>query len=76
MKGLKFLESPVINEKTIALETILDVGFGKKSYLDTQHTLENFRSSLWDPEFFRRDGRTVENEETILKVDSIVLAIS
>ena len=67
-KGLKFLESPLINEETIALETILDVGFGKvKNYLGAQHTLDNFHSSLWEPEFFKRNGRIVEDEEIILK---------
>lgn len=67
-EGLKFLESPLINEETIAIDTILDVGFGKKkNYLETQHTLDNFRKSLWKPEFFRRDGKTIENEEIIIK---------
>jgi len=66
-KGLKYLESPLINNETIALDTILDVGFGKdKNYLGAKHTLDNFRSSLWQPEFFKRDGFTMQDEEKIL----------
>jgi len=67
-KGLKFLESPLINEETIGMETILDVGFGiEKNYLQSEHTLKNFRSSLWNAEFFDRNGWSVENEEKMLK---------
>jgi len=66
-KGLKFLECPLINEETIALETILDIGFGKeKNYLGAQHTLDNFRSSLWEPEFLKRNGLVMQDEEKIL----------
>lgn len=66
-KGLKFLESPQIDEETIGLETILDVGFGKeKNYLETQQTLKNFRTSLWDAEFFPYAGWSPENEKKIL----------
>ncbi len=65
--GLKFLEPPVVNEKMIGLETILDVGFGiQKNYLETEHTLKNFRSCLWQPELFNPEGWTPESEEKIL----------
>ena len=66
-KGLKFLENPRIDRESIALETILDIGFGKeKNYLDSEHTLKYFRNSLWNPEFFDRIGWSPENEEKIL----------
>jgi|GEM_PF-563785 len=78
-KGLRFLESPIVSEETIALDTILDVGFGiKKNYLAAKHTFENFKKSLWEPEFFKRDGMIVENEEKIIKeiIDKIKQMIS
>ncbi|MFH0795774.1 MAG: trimethylamine methyltransferase family protein [Candidatus Omnitrophota bacterium] len=66
--GLKFLEPPVVNEEMIGLETILDVGFGiQKNYLETEHTLKNFRSCLWQPELFNPEGWTPESEEKILE---------
>jgi len=66
--GLRFLESPVIDEENIALETILDVGYGiSRNYLDTEHTLRNFRSALWKPEFFDLSGRGIESEEKLMK---------
>jgi len=73
------LESPIVSEETIALDTILDVGFGiKKNYLAAKHTFENFKKSLWEPEFFKRDGMIVENEEKIIKeiIDKIKQMIS
>ncbi len=66
-KGLKFLESPQIDEQSIGLETILDVKFGKeKNYLETQQTLENFKTSLWESELFPYNGWSPEDEEKIL----------
>lgn len=63
-RGLKFLESSVINDETIGLETILDIGNGiEKNYIDSEHTFANFRSALWDSEFFGN----IESEEKILK---------
>ena len=66
-KGLKFLESPLVTEDTIALETILDVGFGTdKTYLETEHTITHFRNCIWDPEIFHREW-SYETEEKVLE---------
>jgi trimethylamine:corrinoid methyltransferase-like protein len=66
--GMKFLESPVISKEAIGLETILEVGLGVKgNYLDTEHTLKNFRSSTWNPEIFDTSGWTPEKEGKALK---------
>ncbi len=62
----------------IALPTIRDVGLGlERNYLETEHTLDNFRESLWLPRFIDRSGWDgPENEEQVLqkaqaKVDSL-----
>jgi trimethylamine--corrinoid protein Co-methyltransferase len=46
-----------INAENLALDTILEIGLGlSSSYLETDHTLRHFRSSLWNPEFIDRSG--------------------
>jgi len=57
------------SEENIAMDTIVDVGFGlKKNYLESEHTLRHFRSSLWCPQIWDRSGwNGFENEEKILK---------
>lgn len=46
-----------INEENLALSTMLDIGFGLNSnYVEADHTLRHFRSSLWLPEFIDRSG--------------------
>jgi len=43
-----------VNEETLALETILQVGPGERgSYLESEHTLHHCRE-LWFPRFFQR----------------------
>lgn len=67
-KALKFLESPIINEETVGLGAILEVGFGvEKNYLAIEHTLKNFRSSIWEPEFLSRKGWDMRDEEKMLR---------
>lgn len=66
--GLKYLEPPVVNDEEIGLDTILDIGFGTdRNYLDTDHTLKNFRSCLWEPEFFDVSGWDSQSEASQLK---------
>ncbi|MBN1446185.1 MAG: trimethylamine methyltransferase family protein [Candidatus Omnitrophica bacterium] len=66
--GLRYLEPPVINEETIGLETIMEIGFGiERNYLDTEHTLKNFRSCLWEPKIFDISGWDSESEANNLK---------
>ena len=67
-KGLQLLEEIPVNSDTIGLDTITEVGFGKTmNYLETIHTLSNFRSSLWMPEFFNPEGWTPEIEKNSLE---------
>lgn len=47
-----------VNGSTLALDVIKEVGIGG-SYLETEHTLTNFREHLWDPQLLNR--RTREN---------------
>jgi len=57
-----------VTPENIALDTILDVRFGlTKSYLDTDHTLQNYRQWLWCPQFMDRSGWAFEKEEVVLK---------
>jgi len=47
-----------VNEDTMALNLINDLGFCERgSYLESEHTLEHFRSVLWDPLFLERRYR-------------------
>lgn len=67
-KGLKFLESPVIDEEQIGLNTILDIGFGKDvNYLQAEHTLKNFKNCLWNTEFFNSLSWSRDEEEKNIK---------
>lgn len=54
-----------VGEEAIGLETILEVGHGEKTnYMETEHTLRNYKSSLWLPELLERPGWIgVETEE-------------
>jgi len=68
-KGVKFLERPEITEDSIALDTILSIGQGlgdKKTYFDEDHTLMNYRSALWMPEYFIRNEWSQEEEQKVL----------
>ncbi len=68
-KGLRYLSGEIdIKEINPALEAILEVGLGlNKSYLEIEHTLKNFRHSLWSPQIWDRTGwKGFEWEEEIL----------
>ncbi len=56
--GLRHLGKEIeVNKENIGIENIFDVGFGlKTSYLVSEHTLRNFRSSLWCPKIWDRSG--------------------
>ena len=60
-----------VNEETIALEDILEVGFGRKSsFLDTDHTLRHFRE-VWYPRYLDRSlwengPREAEKERAVM----------
>jgi trimethylamine--corrinoid protein Co-methyltransferase len=45
-----------VTAQTVAYDVIRDVGIGG-SYLETEHTLANFRASLWQPRIFNRKMR-------------------
>jgi trimethylamine:corrinoid methyltransferase-like protein len=65
--GLKSLECPVIDEDAVGLDDILDIGFAlDKRYLESDHTLKNYRTSLWSPQLLERTGWTPEAEERVL----------
>ena len=65
--GLKFLEPPPVTDETIALDAILDVGFGfKDDYITQEQTLDHMKSSTWIPRFFSRNGWTLEQEQALL----------
>jgi len=67
-EGLKFLENIEVNSNTIGLDAIIEIGFGKnKNFLESIHTMKNFRSSLWMPEFFNPEGWTPEIEKKSLE---------
>lgn len=79
-RGLGHLGRPIeVTPETISLDTILEVGFAfKKNYLESEHTLNHFRSSLWIPELIDRSGwNGFEWEEETLdktqgKVDKLI----
>ncbi len=48
----------VVNEDTLQYELIKQVGIGG-SFLDTEHTLMNFRQHLWFPKLINRNPRGV-----------------
>ena len=65
----QFYSKPVeVSPETIALDTIIDVGFGiGKTYMDQDHTLDHFRDDTWLPEILDRSGYAgPEWEKTVL----------
>ena len=81
-EALQHLAGPIdVNEDTIGLETILEVGHGEKTnYLEADHTVRRFRTDLWLPELMERAGWTgLDSEESVLrkaqdKVNALVAA--
>ncbi len=63
--GIQLYGKPVeVSRETIALDTIIEVGFGiHKSYLSQDHTLDHFRDDTWIPPFLDRSGYTGPEQE-------------
>lgn len=51
-----FQKGAAVNDDTLQYELIKEVGIGG-SYLETEHTLMNFREHLWIPELLNRRAR-------------------
>jgi len=58
-----------VTPETIALDEILDIGFGfHKNHLSTEHTLHHYRRNLWCPPLIVRTGwNGVAEEEAVLE---------
>jgi trimethylamine--corrinoid protein Co-methyltransferase len=50
----RFMRGFEVNEETLALEVIREVGPGG-NFLATDHTASHFRSELWEPRVFERE---------------------
>ena len=68
-----------MTEDAIALDAIEEVGFGlEQNYLNCEHTLNNFRSSLWHPTMIERSvwkgfhGSADEDRELVNKAHEAV----
>jgi trimethylamine--corrinoid protein Co-methyltransferase len=63
--GVQLIGRPVeVTPETIALDTIIEVGFGiDKSYLSQDHTLDHFREDTWLPPFLDRSGYSGPEQE-------------
>ncbi|MBA7542091.1 Glycine betaine methyltransferase [subsurface metagenome] len=51
----RILKGFQVNKETLALDLINEVGPGG-SFLETQHTLDNFKKETWFPELFSREN--------------------
>ena len=51
----RFAQGCEVSAETLALEVISTVGPGG-SFLETDHTLRHFRTELWEPRLFTREG--------------------
>jgi trimethylamine:corrinoid methyltransferase-like protein len=61
-----FLQHPIIDEASLALETIEAVGFGfDRNFLQEDHTARHFRQSSWLPRFYSRNGWTPEEDQAV-----------
>ncbi|GAI76685.1 unnamed protein product, partial [marine sediment metagenome] len=68
-QGVGFLAGEVTpTEENIGMDAIVEVGIGLgTTHMETAHTLEHFRASLWLPEFIERAGwEGPEQEKAIL----------
>lgn len=58
----KFSRGAEVNESEMALEAINEIAFGESmTYLEHEHTLENFRDHLWDTKIFETNFGLIEN---------------
>ncbi len=64
--SLKFLEHRIIDEASLGLEALEDVGFGfDRNFVEQDHTLAHFRRQCWLPDFYGRNGWTPEAEQAV-----------
>jgi trimethylamine--corrinoid protein Co-methyltransferase len=62
----KFAQGIEVSDETLGLGVINDLGFCEKTtYLETEHTLNHFRSVLWDTKFFDRAYRRAETMDPL-----------
>jgi trimethylamine:corrinoid methyltransferase-like protein len=78
--GVRFLQHPVIDEASLGLATIEEIGFGfDRNFLQEDHTVSRFRQECWLPNFFSRNGWTPEEDravqdQALQKVNELVAA--
>lgn len=61
----KFGQGIEINDDTLAVDLINEMGFCEKTaYIETEHTLNCFRDILWDTKIFDRQSRQDKNYPT------------
>jgi trimethylamine:corrinoid methyltransferase-like protein len=64
--ALGFLEHRSVDEASLGLETIAEVGFGfDRNYLQEAHTVDRLRQESWLPEFFGRNGWTPAEDQAV-----------
>lgn len=61
----RFMQGAPVDEKSLALSTIQDVGDGlpDKIFVDQPHTMDNYREEQWQPELFNRNNFQVWTEK-------------
>lgn len=63
-EGVRFLEPRDMDEESLGLETIEDLGFGfDRNFLQEEHTAGRFRQEIWQPKFLGRNGWTPEEDQ-------------
>jgi trimethylamine:corrinoid methyltransferase-like protein len=78
--GVRFLQRPIVDEASLGLEVIEDIGFGfDRNFLQEDHTASFFRQASWLPAVFSRNGWTPEQdrqvkEKALRKVKELVAA--
>jgi trimethylamine:corrinoid methyltransferase-like protein len=64
--GLRFLQRPIVDEASLGLEVIEDIGFGfDRNFLQEMHTASHFRQASWLPALFSRNGWTPEEDQRV-----------
>jgi len=64
--GLTFLQHHILDEASLGLETIEDIGFGfDRNFLQEDHTVSRFRQECWLPVFYSRNGWTPEEDQAV-----------
>jgi len=78
--GVRFLEHPIVDEASLGLDVIENIGFGfERNFLQEDHTASRFRQASWLPVFYGRNGWTPEEdrrikEKALRKVQELVAA--